>query len=407
MSVILYDDQKEALSKMHNGCILCGNMGSGKSITALAYYHTHNGGTLDPFEKMKDPKDLYIITTARKRDTLEWDAELIPYQMSCDPKKNVYSNKIVIDSWNNIMKYDDVKDSFFIFDEQRVVGKGPWVDSFLAISKSNEWILLSATPGDTWMDYIPVFIANGFYKNRSEFIRQHVNYNRFSKYPKVSGYFNEGKLMKLRRMILVGMEFTNHTITHNENVNVSYDLYKYKNVLKDRWDPFKNEPIQNVSGICYILRRIVNSDTSRLSATLDIVAKHKKVIIFYNYDYELEALKELFKSASWPFAEWNGHQHQKLPEGDKWVYLVQYAAGCEGWNCTKTDTMIFYSQNYSYRTMFQASGRINRRNTPFVDLYYYHLSSKSSIDLAISRALKAKKKFNEEKFVSGIGTFTK
>ena len=73
------------------------------------------------------PKDLYIITTAKKRDTLEWEGELSPFLLSTNPDVNLYQNKVVIDSWNNISKYKDITDAFFIFDEQRVVGSGTWV----------------------------------------------------------------------------------------------------------------------------------------------------------------------------------------------------------------------------------------------------------------------------------------
>lgn len=401
MTIPLRDYQLDAVRSMHNGCILCGGVGSGKSRTSLAYYFERNGGSIEPFcEMIQKPKDLYIITTARKRDTLEWEQELTPFLLSSIPENNeTYFNKVVIDSWNNISKYKDVKDSFFIFDEQRVVGSGAWVKSFLKITKSNEWILLSATPGDTWQDYIPVFIANGFYKNRTEFSREHIIYSRYTKYPKVERYVGTGKLIGLRNNLLIDMDFKRQTVSHHEDTYCSYNVTKYKEVMRTRWDPYNNEPIQQASGLCYVLRRIVNTDPSRQAALLELFERHPKMIIFYNFDYELEILKGLYYGENVDVAEWNGHKHEPVPESKSWVYLVQYTAGAEGWNCIKTDTIVFFSQNYSYKIMQQSSGRIDRLNTPFRDLYYYHLKTRSGIDLAISKALNDKKKFNESRWV--------
>jgi len=403
----LYDYQVEAVNRMKNGCILCGGVGSGKSLTAVAYYYLQNGGNLNSltsneYTSMRNrPKDLYIITTAQKRDKLEWEGELSPFLLSIHPEVNMYKNKVIVDSWNNIKKYSDVTDAFFIFDEQRVVGSGVWVKSFLKIAKVNEWILLSATPGDTWQDYIPVFIANGFYKNRTEFTREHIVYSRFSKFPKIDRYLNTGRLIRLRDRILVTMDFQRQTVSHHEDVYVKYNIEKYKDVSRTRWDPYKNEPIINAGGLCYLWRKIVNTDESRQIALLEIFEKHPRMIIFYNFDYELELLKTLGYGEGVEIAEWNGHKHQPIPEGDSWVYLVQYTAGCEGWNCVKTDTIVFYSQNYSYKVMTQAAGRTDRLNTPYTDLYYYHLKTRSGIDLAISRSLKNKKNFNETRYVNG------
>lgn len=400
--VQLYDYQRDAVTRMKTGCILCGGVGSGKSRTALAYYYQQNGGRLgtEDYYPMDDPpKDLYIITTARKRDTLEWEGEMIPFLLSVAKDVSIYQHTVVVDSWNNIAKYKDVEEAFFIFDEQRVIGNGKWVKSFLKITKRNEWILLSATPGDTWQDYIPVFIANGFYKNRTKFVEEHVQYVRFSKYPKIDRYLGTGRLIRLRDKILVTMDYHRETISHHEDVYVSYDLALYKEIGRSRWDPFKNEPIENAAGLCYLWRKVVNSDKSRQEALLEILKEHPKAIIFYSYDYELDILKGLAYEDDTEIAEWNGHKHQPLPTGDAWVYLVQYTAGCEGWNCVTTDTIIFFSQNYSYKSMVQASGRIDRLNTPYTDLYYYHLISRSGIDLAIRRALKDKKNFNEGKYV--------
>ena len=442
----LYDYQMDAVKKMKNGCILCGGVGSGKSRTALAYYYLQNGGMLfdDYYITMNDPpKDLYIITTARKRDTKEWEGELSPFLLSVHTDINLYSNKVTVDSWNNIKKYSDVEKSFFIFDEQRVVGSGAWVKSFLKIAKKNEWILLSATPGDNWLDYIPVFVANGFYRNPTEFKREHVVYKN-TDFPKVDFYINVGRLIRLRNKILVTMDFKRSTVPHHSDIFVSYDVQRYKDILKTRTTPFEQgyflcdenasgalcvgtdiqatdvipifknfffepnigdyvriagKPLLNAGELCYTLRRVVNSDESRQEAVLEIKKSHKRVIIFYNFDYELEILSKLNYGKNTEIACWNGHKHQPIPESDDWVYLVQYNAGAEGWNCIKTDTVIFYSQNYSYKTMVQASGRIDRLNTPYTELYYYHLKSRSGIDIAISKALSEKKKFNETGYI--------
>ena len=396
----LFPYQMDAVKKMRNGCILNGGVGSGKSRTGLYYYFKEQGGSIDlDYIPMREPKDLYIITTAMKRDTYEWLKELENYKMSVDPSRSQYKNKVVVDSWQVITKYENVENAFFIFDEDRVTGFGVWVKAFLKIAKKNDWIILSATPGDTWEQYIPVFIANGFYKNKTEFAREHIIYSRFTKYPKIDRYVNTGRLIRLRNRILIDMDFDRKTEAHHEDIFCKYDSFKYKEVTKTRWDPYKNEPIQQASGLCYILRRIVNEDESRQKALLDLYKDHPRMIIFYNFDYELEILKNLDYGEDVEIGEWNGHKHQPVPFNRKWVYLVQYTAGCEGWNCIETDTMVFYSQNYSYKVMAQASGRIDRLNTSYKDLYYYHLKSRSGIDLAIARALNEKKTFNETRWV--------
>lgn len=342
--VQLYDYQLEAVQKMRLGCILCGGVGSGKSRTGLAFYYQMFDGKINTEEyvPMVEPEDLYIITTARKRDTGEWDEELAPFFMSTDESLDLYNHKVVIDSWNNIGKYIGIKRAFFIFDEQRVVGNGSWVKDFLRITRENDWILLSATPGDCWTDYIPVFIANGFYRNRTQFNNEHVVYSRFSKYPKIDRYLNTGRLIRLRERILVDMDFERKTIPHHENIYVEFDQHKYKDICMSRWNPWEGRPIETASEFCSSLRRVVNADESRQQEVLDICMAHPRVIIFYNFDYELDILLHLPYDNGVEVAQWNGHKHQPIPDTDKWVYLVQYNAGAEGWNCIKTDTIIFY-----------------------------------------------------------------
>ena len=399
----LYDYQLEAVKNMRNGCILNGGVGSGKSRTGLYYYFSEQGGSYIPeFVPAKNPRDLYIITTAMKRDSKEWIGELANFSMSPNPECNYYDNKIVIDSWNNIKKYADVVGAFFIFDEDRITGKGAWVKTFLDIARKNKWIVLSATPGDNWEQYIPIFVANGFYKNRSEFCREHIVYSRYcTKFPKIERFIGTGTLIRHRNEILVDMDFNRPTEHHHIDVYCEYDIPKYKEVMDYRWNPYKDEPIAQASSLCYALRRIVNEDESRQTALLDIVANNERTIVFYSYDYELDILRNLGymnDGDAVEVAEWNGHKHQPIPNKKKWVYLVQYTSGCEGWNCIATNTMVFYSQQYSYKVLNQACGRIDRLNTKYVDLYYYHLKSTAPIDWAISKAISEKKTFNENKY---------
>lgn len=402
--MILMPHQITALKQMKNGCILCGGVGSGKSRTSLAYFSLQNGGNplSDIFVPMRDPLDLYIITTARNRDTLEWEKDLSIFLLSSNPERNNYNNKVIVDSWNNIKKYSEVENAFFIFDEQRVVGKGVWVKTFLKIAKRNKWILLSATPGDSWSDYIPVFMANNFFKTRSEFNRNHIEYvnSYYTKYPIISHYKNIGKLMKLQKDILIPMDFKRETIQHHKIITTNYDILAYKDLGRTRWDFYEGKPIENVSKLCYLWRKVCNSDYSKRDEMKELQKKHKKVIVFYNFDYELEILKNINYGEHVVIREWNSHKHETLPDSEEWVYLVQYFAGAEGWNCITTDTIIFFSDSYSYKAMKQAMGRIDRLTTPFTNLYYYYLRSKSPIDLAIGKALKDKKKFNEVAFAN-------
>ena len=391
----LYEYQKEAVENLNNGSILIGRVGSGKSLTALYYYFSKVcKGKVNPLAPMDQPMDLYIITTARKRDTLEWEKECNPFMLSKKKELSINNVALTIDSWNNISKYSDVKNAFFIFDEQRVVGAGAWVKSFLSIAKKNQWVLLSATPGDSWMDYVPVFIANGFFKNRTEFIRSHVIFNRFVSYPQVERYIDTYKLLEYKQKILVPMNYTRNRKVTKKNIYLDYNKDEYEKVFKLRWNVYKDEPIKNASEFCLVLRKIVNSDTSRVIALNQVFKDNKKLILFYNFNYELDILRQFAEDHNIPFGEWNGHKHQQIPSTDTWLYLVQYTSGAEGWNCIETDSILFYSQNYSYKIMEQAAGRIDRLNSPFKELKYYYFMTNSTIDLAIKKSLDNKKDFN-------------
>lgn len=376
--------QQQAVDRLDNGKILCGGVGTGKTYTALAYYFTREA-----------PADLYVITTAKKRDSMDWESSAIKFGISTHEGLG-FAGKLTVDSWNNIGKYVDVKGAFFILDEQRLVGMGKWTKSFLKIARSNRWILLSATPGDTWLDYAPVFIANGYYRNITEFKREHVVYSPYHKFPKVERYLGSGRLIRLRNQLLIDMPYERHTTRHSHIIKVAYDENEMRKILVNRWHVFEDRPLRDVSELYSVMRKLVNTDVSRLFAIESLLRRHPRLIVFYQHNPELEMLRELNGSIDGlEVAEWNGHKHQPIPQSDKWVYLVQYQSGAEGWNCTETDAMAFFSLTYSYRSFEQAQGRIDRLDTPFTDLHYYVLRSDSHFDKAVYRALQHKRDFNE------------
>lgn len=431
MHVELAPHQIKAVNELRNGKVLWGGVGSGKSRVALAYYMDKMEGTHE---------DLYVITTAKKRDSLDWQREAAAFAIGTEVDATV-AGVLTVDSWNNISKYQHVTGSFFIFDEQRLVGSGAWVKSFLKIARQNSWILLSATPGDTWLDYIPVFVANGFYKNKTEFKREHVVYNTYSKFPKVERYIAVSRLVKLRQQILVEMPYKKHTNRIVEEVEVDYNKELMDKVMVKKWHPYENRPIRDVAERFLVMRKVANSDGSRLEVVKQLLSVHPRLVVFYNFDYELEMLRTLAQTdlsnstknlrgeiqtssddqphnlegssseelrkdlrlitrsmkSHFEMAEWNGHKHEPIPKTDSWIYLVQYQAGSEGWNCTLTDAILFFSLTYSYKNFEQAMGRIDRMNTPFTDLHYYVLMSKAPIDKIVWRSLRNKKSFNEHK----------
>lgn len=391
MGVLLFPHQREAIDKLSNGKILYGGVGTGKSLAVLGYY----------MEK-EAPKDIYVITTAKKRDSLEWEGEAAKFGISTKSEFTA-AGTIKVDSWNNIGNYVDIENAFFIFDEQRVVGQGAWTKAFIKISRKNRWVLLTATPGDTWLDYIPVFVANNLYKNATEFKREHVVYAPFSRYPRVVRYLEVATLEKYRNMLLVEMPFSKHTTRVVKDVRVPHDEALFKKVVKDRWHVYEDRPIKDAGELFRVMRKVVNSDVSRLDVVSQLMAEHPRIIVYYNFDYELEMLRTLACSANVQVAEWNGHRKHPIPNSDRWVYLVQYMAGAEGWNCTQTDTMVFYSLTYSYKNFEQAQGRIDRLDTPYSTLYYYVLASDSLIDRAIRNSLKHKKMFSERLFAENLG----
>lgn len=383
-SIKLFPWQEKAVSHLKSGSILCGGVGSGKTFTSLI------------FVKRRYKCPVVVITTAKKRDTQDWQKD----------SEEVGLHNVTVDSWNNIEKYKDVKHCFFIFDEQRVVGYGKWAKTFIKISKSNDWILLSATPGDNWMNYIPTFIANGFYRNKTDFINRHVEYDRFAKFPKVKAYHGTAILEKHRRDILVPIE--NHKTTHRRKIRerTTYDKRLYK-ILLTRFNPYSNEPIENPSEFTQTARKIVSSSENRQEAFRKLVMKINKVVVFYNYNYELGIILSILSDTGKDYAQWNGHIHEECPTSDNWVYVVQYTAGAEAWETTDTDSMIFYSPNYSYKIMEQAEGRIDRINTKYKELKYYYLVSDSPIDKAVLNSVKNKKKFNESAWAKEVGDYVR
>lgn len=369
----LTPEQEQAVTKLKTGSILYGGVGSGKTYTSLVYY-----------KEVHSDVPLYVITTAKVRDSHSWE----------ESAANLGIKSITVDSWNNIEKYV-TKNGFFIFDEQKTLTYGKWSRTLIKIARSGKpWIMLSATPGDTWLDYMVVFIANGFYRNPTQFKEQHIVYNPYVKFPQIKEYINEGILMRHRRDILVPLVVKRHTRRHFESIYTDFNIALYSKVMTNRFNYLKNRPIKNASELTQLVRRIISSSPGRIRALKEQMAKYPKMIVFYNYDYEKDIIIKAAEQGGYNVAQYNGKVHDDLPESETWIYAVQYTAA-EGWNATSTNHIVFYSPNYSWKVTEQAQGRIDRLNTKFTDLYYTFLVSHSSIDEAVLKSVAQKKKFNE------------
>jgi hypothetical protein len=347
----LMEHQLDAVNNLGNGKVLWGVTGSGKSAVVLEYYMRNEA-----------PRPIIVITTAKKRDSLDWYGEAAKFGVSVEPQFS-RAGAITVDSWNNIKNYRGVVGAFFVFDEQRVVG-------------------------------------HGYYTNITDFKLQHVVYEPFTTFPKVKMYLDESRLEKLRNDVLVEMPYQAYTKRVKNYMPVSYDKDLFDQVWDKRWHVYEDRPLKDAAERWRVGRRVVNSDQSRVEFIWDLIHKgvHDKVIVFYNFDYELEILRGL--ADMFVVAEWNGHRKNLVPDEGPWIYLVQYNSGAEGWNCTTANAMVFYSMTYSYRTFIQAQGRIDRLDTPFKTLYYYVLVADCITDKAVKRALDQKKNFNERRFVA-------
>lgn len=310
-------------------------------------------------------------------------------------------NELEVVSWNKIQDYVD-EDAFFIFDEQRLVGKGAWVKAFWKIAANQPWILLTATPADVWVDLMPVFVANGFFENQTEFNTRHVIWARFVKYPKIDGYYDEHILAQMRDAIYVEMPHPVNAEKFEHHYDVGYNRDEEIVLHRDRWNFYEDQPIGDAAELMRLLRINTNLYPGRLEKLKELIAEHKKVIVFYNLNPELEALRVLHTELDIPVAEWNGHVHQPVPQGESWVYLVQYQAGSEGWNCVTTNHVVSYSYPYSYRNFAQSFGRIDRMNTPFGELHHHVLESRSIFDTGIKKAIRRKKNFQASAFARRI-----
>lgn len=406
--VEFHPEQLKAVSKLRNRAVLRADVGSGKSRIGLYWYLRDCGGDVvanghGEAKKPENPRPLYIITPAVKRDTLEWETELALFGMMVGEDGGWANAPIVVDSWHNIHKYTKVHGATFLFDEQKLVGSGKWVKSFYQIARKNRWIVMTATPGDDWKDYIPLFVANGFYRSKAEFLRRHAVYNAYANYPKIDRWIETERLDRLRMAILVEVEYSSHTKKHMLTVPVDYDEEKFKTVKEDRWNPWENRPIQDAGELYRLMRRVSNEHPSRLQKLVDIQKSSPRLIVFYNFDYELESLRTLGNETGVVVAERNGHKHMPVPTTKSWFYLVQYTAGAEAWNCISTGSVAFYSLTYSWKAFKQAMGRVDRYNTPFEELHYHVLRNQSVIDNQIWECLGRKKTFNERQSMKKLG----
>ena len=138
----------------------------------------------------------------------------------------------------------------------------------------------------------------------------------------------------------------------------------------------------------------------KLQAFQDLAeSTQDRLVVFYNFNEELYALKAIAEELERPVSEVNGHRKDMtaFEEQSNSITLIQYQAGSMGLNLQKANKIVYFTLPLMSELFEQSKKRIHRigQNQP---CFYYTLTVKNSIDENIKKVLEMRKDYTDELF---------
>lgn len=392
---MLYNFQRQLLNSIEENYIIAADTGTGKTMMAIHHYLKHNTG-----------EPLLILAPPQKIKEGGWQRELdfVASHYNIEIPYDIISYGVLSKRWK------EYKDWFLVMDECHYVKNPTSQRGKAAINltkQSTNFLLLSATPSSNgWGDTIAYMIMFGYYKNKTQFLKEHAVYNRidYGNGPVnvVSDYRDQEKLQKLYQSFSIKLakeDCLDLPPLVFEKVHFKPSK-EYNIIKKDR--VLGEELFDNISKLQHGLRFYANQADKLKYTEMLLEGTEENVIIFYNYKQENEELKKIAKKLKKKVFEVSGSK-TNLPDKEKWtslknsVTIVQYQAGAAGIELQYANIVIFHTPTYSYQDYEQALGRAYRNGqTKKVTVYQY--ITKNTIETSIYQALAAKKDFTEELF---------
>lgn len=406
----LYKFQQDIVNQLHNKyrCAVFSGCGTGKTIICGELLKYHTGKILLVCQASKVDDWIEHFTTyypsvklfnLRKAQQLE---QFNAYQSRCIGVVNydlIYRreinrfNTLVLDESSEI-KYDNTKKS-------RTILK--------MVSPKTSVILLSGTPcGGHYENLYTQAKLLGLGMTKTEYWNRYVNWyeipipGRPYSIKKVVGYKNVDDL--INRLSKCGAVF----VKSEDVLDLPEQTFTVKTVDKPiALKRFERDGSVVVYGKEYVAanvlveltasRQLCNSKDKQ-QAFIDLINSiNDRVVVFYNFDSELDTLKTLVKDR--PIAEVNGHTNteQIYHDNDNCVLFVQYQAGARGLNLQDGNKIIYYSLTLSSDLFEQSKKRIHRIGTKY-PCFYWILQTKDSVEESIYKSLNRQEDYNEELF---------
>lgn len=397
---MLYEYQKDVLKQAKPNWLYALDTGTGKTILSIHHYLKFYNG-----------EPLLIVAPPQKINEGGWDRDIqtVVDHYGIEIGYDLLSYGKIAADWKKYRGW------FVIFDECHYV-KTPTSQRGKAANwltkNSTNFVLLSATPSSNgWADTINYFIMFGMAKNKTQFEREHAEFDTMylgqRRINKVVGWRNESLLKKMYQSFSVKLAKEDcldlpGMVVEDISFRRSTEYLKLK---KDRILEVNGEKVvyDTYPKLAVGLRYYANQ-TDKLKY-LEMLAEgtEENIIVFYNFKGEKEMLLELCKRLKKKVYEVSG-QRSELPKRDIWfglknsITLVQYQAGAAGIELQYANLVVFYTPTYSLQDYEQSLGRAYC-NGQTKKVTVYHFVAKDTIEELIYDSLKNKKDFTDELFV--------